>query len=381
MSQTTARWPSTAPTTSLSAAPSRAAARWSSSASGILTLTADNTYSGNTIVAAGSLEVGNGGTTGSIVGDVLNNGSLAFNRADALVYGGAVSGNGVFTKAGAGTLTLTGNSTYTGNTTVGAGTLNVVGSLGPTAVSVAGGATLTGSGIINGPVTVQSGGILSGGGGTLGLGALTLQAGATTNVLVNGPGFVPFDVAGDFTAAGTLNVTTAGGYGRGVYHVVEYGGTFANNGLAIGSSPPGFITEINTESPQQLNIKVYDDPTATQFWRGDANPVGGNGTWSSSQLQLAECRQQGDDGLGRRAGDLPRHARHSDGRGHAGLPKPRVRGQRLHPRRRQRRRAGADGHGATVGRRLADHRDHRRADRRSGRHREDRRRHHRAGGG
>ena len=92
---------------------------------GILTLTANNTYSGNTIVAAGSLEVGNGGTSGSIVGDVLNNGSLAFNRADTLVYGGAISGNGVFTKAGAGTLTLTGNSSYTGNTIVAAGALNI----------------------------------------------------------------------------------------------------------------------------------------------------------------------------------------------------------------------------------------------------------------
>ncbi|MPZ33582.1 MAG: autotransporter domain-containing protein [Rhodospirillales bacterium] len=246
---------------------------------GILTLTADNTYSGNTIVAAGSLEVGNGGTTGSIVGDALNNGSLTFNRADTLVYGGAVSGNGVLVKAGAGTLTLTGNSIYTGNTIVAAGALNVAGSLGQTAVSVGNGATLFGSGSVGGPVTVQNGGILSGGGTTLSMGALTLNSGATTNVLINGPGFVPFDVASDLTVAGTLNVVTTGGYGRGVYHVVEYNGTFTNHGLAIGSSPPGFITEINTESPQQLNITVYDDPTATQFWRGDAHPVGGSGTW------------------------------------------------------------------------------------------------------
>ena len=251
---------------------------------GILTLTANNTYSGNTIVAAGSLEVGNGGTSGSIVGDVLNNGSFTFNRADSLVYGGAVSGNGVFVKAGAGLLTLTGNSTYSGNTIVAAGTLNVAGSLGQTAVSVGNGATLFGSGSIGGPVTVQNGGALSGASGTtLRMGALALQAGATTNVLVNGRSFTLFDVASDLTVAGTLNVvTTPGGYGRGVYHVVEYHGTFTNNGLALGSSPSGFITEINTETPHQLNIKVYDDPTATQFWRGDAHPVGGSGTWSAT---------------------------------------------------------------------------------------------------
>ena len=30
-----------------------------------------------------------------------------------------------------------------------------------------------------------------------------------------------------------------------------------------------------------LNITVYDDPTALQFWQGGANPAGGSGTWSS----------------------------------------------------------------------------------------------------
>jgi len=163
---------------------------------GILTLTANNTYSSYTLVAAGSLEVGNGGTTGSIVGDVVNNGSLAFNRADDIAYGGAISGSGVFTKAGAGSLTLSGNSTYTGGTTVAFGTLNVAGSLGQTAVSVNGGATLMGSGSIGGPVIVQNGGILSGASGTtLDIGALALNGGATTNALINGPGLALFDVA------------------------------------------------------------------------------------------------------------------------------------------------------------------------------------------
>ena len=168
-------------------------------------------------------------------------------------------------------------------------------------MSVGSGATLFGSGSIGGPVTVQSGGILSGASGTtFRMGALTLQAGATTNVLINGPGFVPFDVAGDLTAAGTLNVTTTGGYGRGVYHVVEYGGTFANNGLAIGSSPPGFITEINTETPaaaQHQGLRRSDGDTVLAGRRQSGRR---QRHLEQHQLQLAECRQQGDDCLGRR---------------------------------------------------------------------------------
>ena len=43
---------------------------------GTLILTADSTYAGGTTIAAGTLQLGNGGTTGSIVGDVVDNGTL-----------------------------------------------------------------------------------------------------------------------------------------------------------------------------------------------------------------------------------------------------------------------------------------------------------------
>jgi autotransporter-associated beta strand protein len=46
-----------------------------------------------------------------------------FNRSDASTYAGNISGTGSLTKLGAGTLTLTGSSSFTGNTTVAAGTL------------------------------------------------------------------------------------------------------------------------------------------------------------------------------------------------------------------------------------------------------------------
>ncbi|OKP63708.1 hypothetical protein BTE77_35325, partial [Ensifer adhaerens] len=60
------------------------------SGAGTLTLTGTNSYTGGTTIAAGALQLGNGGTTGSIVGDVVNNGALVFNRSNLLAFGGAI---------------------------------------------------------------------------------------------------------------------------------------------------------------------------------------------------------------------------------------------------------------------------------------------------
>ncbi len=47
---------------------------------GTLTLTAADTYAGGTTISAGTLQIGNGGTSGSIVGNVTDNGNLVFSR-------------------------------------------------------------------------------------------------------------------------------------------------------------------------------------------------------------------------------------------------------------------------------------------------------------
>src|SRR5206468_11502168 len=100
---------------------------------------------------------------------------------------GAGIGSGGATKAGAGTLLLTGAHTYTGNTAVSAGTLlvNSPGSIGSANVSVATGETLGGTGPLSGAVTPASGGILvpgaAGNVGTLSVGALTLNTGGQIN--------------------------------------------------------------------------------------------------------------------------------------------------------------------------------------------------------
>ena len=90
---------------------------------GTLVLTADNTYTGGTIISAGDLQLGDGGTSGSVVGDITNNAALVVNRSNALTLSGVMTGTGSLTKTGTGTVTLSGANTYSGGTTVSAGRL------------------------------------------------------------------------------------------------------------------------------------------------------------------------------------------------------------------------------------------------------------------
>ena len=164
---------------------------------GTLTLTGENTYSGGTVVSAGTLQIGDGGTTGSISGNIVNNANVTFNRSNAVTYGGVISGDGSLTKDGTGTLTLTGNNIYIGDTRVNAGTL--AGNIAHgTNLTVAADATydglnaarsvnaLNGAGRIvnNNGLTAQSGlfsGIIFGSGGLVKAGENTLYlAGANT---------------------------------------------------------------------------------------------------------------------------------------------------------------------------------------------------------
>jgi len=110
---------------------------------GILILSGNSTYTGATTVSAGTLQIGAGGTSGSIAttSGVTNNSALLFNRSNDITAGYSISGTGTLTKRGNGTLTLSVANTYTGNTTVGAGTLCLTGN-STSAVALADGTVL-----------------------------------------------------------------------------------------------------------------------------------------------------------------------------------------------------------------------------------------------
>ena len=92
---------------------------------GTLILTADNSYSGGTIITGGTLQLGDGGATGSITGHVANDGTLAFNRSDVSTFAGTISGSGGLRQMGPGTTVLTGENSYGGGTEIAGGTLQV----------------------------------------------------------------------------------------------------------------------------------------------------------------------------------------------------------------------------------------------------------------
>lgn len=79
-----------------------------------------------TVVANSTLQVGNGGTSGTLTSasvSVASGALLRFNHSDASNFNSAVSGLGAFEKIGAGSLTVGGPLSHTGTTTIGAGSL------------------------------------------------------------------------------------------------------------------------------------------------------------------------------------------------------------------------------------------------------------------
>jgi autotransporter-associated beta strand protein len=264
---------------------------------GVLTLTGANNYSGSTTIAAGTLQIGNGGTTGSIVTNVADNAALVFDRADTVAFAGAISGTGTLAQNGSGTLVLRGANTYRGNTNVNAGTLLVNGSLGTGRVTVASGATLGGTGTIGGPVTIQNSGTLAPGDapGTLTMGTLTFNPGSISNYELGTPNVVGSGindlviVKGNLTLAGLLNVANAGGFGSGVYRLYNYTGSLTNDELTVNSVPAGFSPAnflVQTDAPGEVNLLVSRVAFTTQYWDGphtvaDGMIQGGTGTWDN----------------------------------------------------------------------------------------------------
>ena len=253
----------------------------SGAAATLVALTGTNSY-GATTVTSGTLQIGNGGVTGTLGtggATVATGAVLAFNRANAYPVTNAITGGGAVTKAGAGAVNLSAASSYTGATTVSAGSLLVTGSLGTTAVTVNGG-VVGGTGSIAGTLSVAAAGTVSPGLagpsiGTLSVGATTLAgtslfelgtAGTSTGI----PGTSDLlSVAGNLTLGGTLalkdnlSANGQGNLGDGVYQLMTYTGALSGSVAAI-TGPTGHAYALDTTTVPGsvfLNVSAVPEPT------------------------------------------------------------------------------------------------------------------------
>ncbi|MGO4833425.1 autotransporter-associated beta strand repeat-containing protein, partial [Rhizobiaceae sp. 2RAB30] len=172
---------------------------------GALILTGNASHSGGTTVAAGILQIGNGGGNGSIAGNVVNNGAVVFNRTGSIAYAGDMSGTGSLRKSGTGTLTMTGSNTYGGTTVVGAGSLNLQAGgriVGTSSLTIADTAGVAAAAVVDGSgARIVAAGDSSV--GSAGSGTLSVRNGGSAS-------FAGLDVAVNSGSSGTVDIIGSG---------------------------------------------------------------------------------------------------------------------------------------------------------------------------
>ncbi|MBJ2849142.1 autotransporter outer membrane beta-barrel domain-containing protein [Salmonella enterica subsp. enterica serovar Corvallis] len=182
--------------------------------SGTLIVNGAMTAKGATVDSGTTLQIGNGGTLGAFNGNIVDNGTLTFNRSDAAAYGSVISGSGNVVKQGGGELTLSNNNSYSGGTTIAEGTLTATagGALGSGNIDNRAYLKLeaanAGDPFIVADLTTHSGATVEiGAGSTLQANTLTQQDGSTLTAdltATSGPAIRAKNVNLD----GTLNVAS-----------------------------------------------------------------------------------------------------------------------------------------------------------------------------
>jgi fibronectin-binding autotransporter adhesin len=335
---------------------------------GLLTLSGINTYTGSTYINSGNVNAGStqafgvnsavvmsnvtgaflnlvhfNNSIGSLTGGGSAGGSIGLNAATLTVggdntsppaYAAGIGGTGGLIKVGTGALTLSGNNSYTGGTTVSAGTLVAANttitksSTGTGDVTLNGGALSSTAGVtsyISGNVVAGSGDHAIAPGGTSSVGQLNvgglhgLNAHTTFDFEING---ATHDLLSDSTAlifgsgTPTVALTTSGSL-SGNYTLLSYASTSGLNtsSFSLPTAPTGYnwnITNTMLELDQITHSASFAFTTAApdggSTMTGTANPGntsgshvitltgGGGGSYNPGYLNSITADAAANDG-------------------------------------------------------------------------------------
>lgn len=210
--------------------------------SGIVQILGANTVGGTVSVTnGGQLQLGNGGTTGSIgtAPVSLTSGTFRITRSDNLTVANPISGTGTFTKAGANTVRYVGTASGTFTTTVPAGTL-IIGD-GATTGSLSGNLSVSDGAVATFDRTddVPFGGTLTGAG-----------AARTAVINKNGAGSLSLNVTGG-TYNANINVTG----GSLVFNATNATPSAANS-VSVNLAPGTTLTNGTTDHNHLRNVTL-----------------------------------------------------------------------------------------------------------------------------
>jgi autotransporter-associated beta strand protein len=204
-------------------------------------LSGDNTFSSTTTINAGVLQIGNGGTTGSLgTSSVTNDASLVFNRSNAFTVGGAISGTGSVSQIGTGAVTLSSFNTYSGGTLVSQGTVRIGNNsaLGTGAVNIASGAIVNNSVVLSGLANT-----FTGSGTFAGIGGQVTLSGDWT-------GF-----SGTVSSSPSGDLVFNGGFTAGVANTTSANAAYVNNFAAANTN--GMIVQNQTGGTVTYQLGSY----------------------------------------------------------------------------------------------------------------------------
>jgi fibronectin-binding autotransporter adhesin len=267
---------------------------------GTLILRQANTFSGTITINAGSLNFGNGSTTGSAGSSsgITNNATLTFNRSNTMTQGTdfhVISGSGTAVQSGSGTTILGLSNSYTGETRINAGILQLghAGGFGSGDIRFTGGTMRYGSGIttdvssriVNNSSDIRIdtngqnvdfaslGSTNTGGLVKTGTGILTMSGSGNTYTGANTISVGGMTFSGTYTATNAVNINGAAN------PILNISGNFTQT--FTGSGVRSFQLAVSSGNTGTVNVSGSAVVTLNGgMMLGDNN--GGNGTFNQT---------------------------------------------------------------------------------------------------